>query len=343
MLPERPSPKRRRARMDSAPTLADVGRAAGVSTATVSRAIARPELVSGETRDEVIKAVHALGYMPNAAARALSRRRSGLVGLVAGSMDDEVVVRAIGSFAQQLADAGCGLLLAAGNGSAEDARAQAGDLIACGADALAFVGVEFPSDVAGPGHAWRRPLASIDQPAWGTGFTGFSRAEALQLAVRYLRQLGHRRIGLVAGGPGCAVSVVSTLVASEGVDLIELANTMEEGGRIASGTGGPLQWLSRPIPPTAVVCGSDAVAAGILRECEAREIAVPGRLSVIGFGDTEIARQTRPGLSTLRLPVREAALAAASYLIGALRGEAVPGHALHAKLVARDSTRPPSS
>src|SRR6516164_905954 len=51
VLPERPSPKRRRARMDSAPTLADVGRAAGVSTATVSRAIARPELVSGETRD----------------------------------------------------------------------------------------------------------------------------------------------------------------------------------------------------------------------------------------------------------------------------------------------------
>ena len=340
---EKPSPKRNRPRLDNVPTLADVAQAAGVSTATVSRAIARPELVSGFTRDQVIRAVDDLGYTPNAAARALSCRRSGLVGLVAGSMDDVVVVRAIGSFAQQLAGAGCGLLLAAGNGGAEDARHRAADLIARGADALAFVGVDLPSDVAGPGHAWRRPLASIDQSAAGTGFTGFSRAEALQLAVRYLRELGHRCIGLVAGGPGCAAADVSPMVAPEGVDLVELPNTMGAGGRIASGSGGPVQWLSRSIPPTAVVCGSDTVAAAVLRECEAREIAVPGRLSVIGFGDTEIARQTRPSLSTLRLPAREAAIAAAHYLIGALRGEAVPVRALHAKLVARDSTRPPST
>jgi LacI family transcriptional regulator, galactose operon repressor len=340
---EKPPTKRSRPRLDNVPTLADVARAAGVSTATVSRAIARPELVSDGKRDQVTKAVHDLEYMPNAAARALSRRRSMLMGLVAGSMDDVVVVSAIGSFARQLADAGCGLLLATCNGSAEDARRHAGDLIARGADALAFVGVEFPSDVGGPGHAWRRPLASIDQAAAGAGFTGFSRAEALQLAVRYLRELGHRCIGLVAGGPGCAASVVSAMVASEGIDLVELPNTMDEGGKIASGSDGLVQCLSRPIPPTAVVCGSDAVAAAILRECDAREIAVPGRLAVIGFGDTEIARQTRPGLSTLRLPAREAAIVAANYLMGALGGEAVPARALHTKLVVRDSTRPPST
>jgi len=337
-----PSLRRRRPRLEDVPILADVARAAGVSTATVSRAIARPELVSGGTRDQVTKAVDALGYTPNAAARALSRRRSGLVGLVAGSMDDVIVVRVIGSFRQQLVDAGLGLLLAgAGNGSAEDARRHAADLIARGADAVAFVGVEFPSD--GTGHARRRPLASIDQAASGTGFTGFSRAEALQLAVRYLHELGHRRIGLLGAGPGCSVSVVSTLVALSGVDLIELPSTMEEGGRIAFADGGPLQWLGHPIRPTAVVCGSDAVAAAILRECEAREIAVPGRLSVMGFGDSEIARLTRPGLSTLRLPAREAAVAAANYLIGALRGQSPPVQALQAKLVARDSTRPPST
>jgi LacI family transcriptional regulator len=339
---EKPSPRRRRQSLEIIPTLADIAQAAGVSTATVSRAISRPELVSGVTRDQVTQVVHALGYMPNAAARALSRRRSGLVGLVAGSMDDVVVVRAIGTFGQQLAEAGLGLLLAAaGNGSAEDARRHAADLIARGADAVAFVGVEFPSDVTG--RAWRRPLAPIDQAAAGTGFIGFSRAEALQLAIRFLRELGHRRIGLVAAGPGCAVSVVNTLVASDEVDLIELPSTMEEGGRIAPGVGGLLQWLGYPIPPTAVVCGSDAVAAAILRECETREIAVPGRLSVIGFGDTEIARQTRPGLSTLRLPAHEAAVAAANYLIGELRGESVPAPALHTKLVARDSTRAPST
>src|SRR5437899_1224570 len=61
-------------------------------------------------------------------------------------------------------------------------------------------------------------------------------------------------------------------------------------------------WLALPLPPSAILCGSDALAAATLRQCELKGVAVPHDLSVVGFGDTELARVVRPSLSSLRIP-----------------------------------------
>jgi len=121
--------------------------------------------------------------------------------------------------------------------------------------------------------------------------------------------------------------------------LVGLANDAGQGPRHPTSERLE-QWLDLPYPPSALVCGSDAAAAAALRECGTHGIAVPQRLSIIGFGDSELARHTRPTLSTLRLPAEEAGIAAADFLLATLRGEAFAAPKLRTKVVARESTGP---
>jgi DNA-binding LacI/PurR family transcriptional regulator len=98
------------------------------------------------------------------------------------------------------------------------------------------------------------------------------------------------------------------------------------------------RWRALSAPPTAVVCTSDTAAVAVLQECQRRDIAVPGQLSVIGYGDSALSRHVRPALSTLRLPAREVAQALTRSLFAALEGRSEPLPELHPKLVVRDST-----
>src|SRR5262249_3045726 len=89
-----PIRRRRRRVVDRRATLRDVARAVGVSTASAARALAGPELVSEHLREGVARAAADLRYVPNAAARALAARRSGIIGVIAGSLEEVVARRA---------------------------------------------------------------------------------------------------------------------------------------------------------------------------------------------------------------------------------------------------------
>lgn len=89
-----------------------------------------------------------------------------------------------------------------------------------------------------------------------------------------------------------------------------------------------------------MICGSDAAATAILHECRLQGIAVPGKLSVVGFGDTGLARQARPALTSIRVPAREVGIATADYLMAAIAGQTQGVRQVAVKLVARESTGP---
>jgi len=333
-----PARRRRRSIVDRRATLRDVARAAAVSTASASRALARPELVSEHVREGVARAAAELGYVPNTAARALSARRSGVIGVIAGSLEDVVVRRATESLSRGLDSAGYAVHLATASGDAASTVRLVHRVLAHGADAVALVGVDLPEDAADlrAGHS---PVACLDQPTPGGKFAPFVRARALELGIRFLRELGHRRIGVVAPGRTCRIGEMREALAAADISLMGDSDEGEQEPQLASGET-LKRWLSLPHPPSALACGSDLAAAAVLRECEAYGIAVPQRLSIIGFGDTELARHTRPNLSTLRIPAAEAGIAAADFLLAALRGEAIATPKLGTKVVARESTGP---
>ena len=100
-------------------------------------------------------------------------------------------------------------------------------------------------------------------------------------------------------------------------------------------------WQAPGERPTAIICGNDHIALGVLREAEELGIAIPGELSVTGFDDLEIAKEIRPALTTMRVDTYEIGRLAAQYLLDALDGKRPQhGHEVRALFQLRQSTGP---
>jgi LacI family transcriptional regulator len=331
--------RRRQAKANLGPTLHDVARAAGVSSASVSRALTRPELVSEAVHDRVKFAIRTLAYVPNAAAQALSGRRSRLVGAVVPALDDPVTALALEALARELAAGGVALILSLADEGAAASEECVRGLVARGAEAIIFGAGATPIE---PGSLYPErtlPCASLDEAgaSGSSARSGFDRAKALALGARYLRQLGHAQIALFALGGDRCVGAVRSALTGTGIEL--MGGLPASDSNSGSGVSDALDhWRTLPAPPTALICGSDAAAVAVLHECSRREIAVPAQWSVIGFGDTELSRLVRPALSTLRVPAREAGRALARSLLALLEGGSETPPELLAKLVAREST-----
>ena len=332
--------KRRPRPRGSQATLTDVARAAAVSTASVSRALTRPEAVSDELKIRVSEAANTLGYVPNSAARALACRRSGSIGVVTGNLDDPGMAPALAALEARLTDAGWDLLLGSG-GNDGTPLAGARALVSRGVGALVFLGVGPPSELREVRGIQHLPCVSVDRTD-RTGFTasaGLDLGCAGKLIADYLGQLGHRCMAVVAEPR----SVVSTLlVEALGADKalggspLEIMHIGDEP--IAEGI---LRWLALPNPPTAAICVSDATALAVMHACACHGIDVPSRLSVVGFGDSPLARCVSPTLTSVRIPARAAGIAAAEYLLARFAGGVPDLAEWPVKLAIRGSTGPP--
>ncbi len=340
-MTETTATRRRRAQPNKGPTLHDVAHAAGVSTASASRALSRPDLVSEHLHERVMAAMQTLAYVPNTAAQVLSGRPSRLVGAVVSTLDDPLIVLSLEALARELAADGVALILTIAGNLAAAPEECIRTLLARGADAIVFGGDASPFDLPGMFTGRRVPCASFDHPCTDItlAHSGFDRAKALALAARYLQQLGHGQIGFFAIGGERRISDVRRALAGTGIDVLD--DRAGDPSTLPLGASDALDlWLSLPAPPTGLVCGSDAAAVALLHECKRREIAVPEYMSVIGCGDTELSRQVRPALSTLRVPAREAGRALARSLLAIMDGHTKVAPELFAKLVARESTAP---
>jgi DNA-binding LacI/PurR family transcriptional regulator len=102
-----------------------------------------------------------------------------------------------------------------------------------------------------------------------------------------------------------------------------------------------LRWLALPNSPTAAICVSDASALAVMHACACHGIDVPGRLSVVGFGDSPLARCVSPTLTSVRIPARAAGIAAAEYLLARFADRVPDVAEWPVKLAIRGSTGPP--
>jgi LacI family transcriptional regulator len=229
---------------------------------------------------------------------------------------------------------GVGVLIRfAGPGSALDC---AGSLAAFGVDGVMFIGPDPPAGTDG-WSAGKVPCVGCDphpgeDEAGGVGET--VEARGLALAVQYLRQLGHRRIGAInrreedgggePGQPNGAITIIH-----RPVDTLQDPDTVRAAVRLLLGND-----------VTAIVSGSDAAAAGILRECRVLELAVPREISVIGWGDTGLARCLDPPLTSIRVPASAMGKAAAENLLAIMTGDPFRWPELSPRLVIRESAGP---
>lgn len=330
-----------------AASLADVAALAGVSTGTVSRVLSRPSMISETTRLRVMDAVDRLGYVANGTARALAMRRTMTVGAIVprfGSSSFPALVQALES---TLAAGGYTLLLSAPEPRPATDTSILRALLERGVDAVALLGAEQPQQVLAMLGASRTPFVCMWAPPDASGSSiGFDEKAAAVLIVEHLRTLGHRSLGYIGGRTAdserarrrlrdlkLAMAERSLVLRAEAV--IETDHGFREGFEA-------MQAIARREPPvSAIVCGSDYLAAGALAALDQAGIEVPRRLSVASFNDNDFAPYLHPPLTTVHLPIREIGEQAGRQLLARLgAGTATAPVALPVRLMERASTGP---
>ncbi|WP_109806282.1 LacI family DNA-binding transcriptional regulator [Sphingosinithalassobacter portus] len=333
---------------DPQPTINDVARVAGVSKKTVSRVINRSPLLNEETRKKVESVIAELGYVPNPQARALALRRNFLIGLLHDNPNAQMVLNFQEGVLEAIRDTEFALVVRPVDRHSpdmlEDVRKFLEQQRLFGVlllppisenDALAELCREL-----GCGYV-RMGSAQLDDDSH---IVASNDRDAVRAATEYLIELGHRRIGLVAGPDGFRsarerqegfLEAMAKHGLACGPELIARGSYTFETGRAAA------ERLFEANPrPTAIFASNDEMAAGVLQAARQREISVPEELSLIGFDDTPIAAHIWPPMTTVRWPIVSMARAAALKLIHPLDADKQPAHFL-SDLVRRASVAPP--
>ncbi|WP_415950721.1 LacI family DNA-binding transcriptional regulator [Streptomyces sp. KLOTTS4A1] len=313
--------------------LADIAAQAGVSEATVSRVLNGKPGVAATTRESVLAALDVLGYERPVRLR---QRSAGLVGLITPELDNPIFPAFAQVIGQALTRQGYTPVLATQTpgGSTEDELTEM--LVARGVSGIIFVS-GLHADTTADTRRYDRLRAQGVPHVLINGFSPQVRAPfvspderaAMDLAVSHLSALGHRRIGL-ALGPERYVPVQRKtegfvgamrerlgLDAAQALGLVQHSLYSLEGGQAAASA-----LLDRGC--TAVVCASDLMALGAIREARRRGLTVPGDVSVVGFDDSPLIAFTDPPLTTIRQPVTAMGQAAVRALLEEVDGTPAP-------------------
>jgi LacI family transcriptional regulator len=302
--------------------------------------------VREDLRRRVTDAVAQLGYVPHAGARALKLQRSGTIGAVFPTIDNAIFAKSIDALQARLARDGLQLLIATSGYDIDTETQQAMNLVTRGVDGLVLVGT-------GQSPRLLKFLSQRDLPTVHTMTlpappsmmcVGFDNARAIAQAVRYLLDLGHRRIAMLAGialhndRAAARVAGARECLAKAGLKLAPQHLVERRYGLAEARDGFRVLMATRPTP-TAILCGNDVLALGAMLEASALHIDVPGALSIVGFDDLEISRHIRPALTTLHVPTQQMWETVAERIIARLEDlPAAPATEVEVELIVREST-----
>ena len=195
--------------------------------------------------------------------------------------------------------------------------------------------------------AWASSVHAMTfPPPPGLVCVGFDNARAIGQAVRYLLDLGHRRVAMLAGvsqhndRAAARIAGVRQALKKGGLTLAPQHLVERPYGLAEAREGFRLLMAAHPAP-TAIVCGNDVLAFGALLEARKLGIAVPETLSIVGFDDLEMARHIQPTLTTLHVPTQQLWRTVAERVICALEGSPVQAATeVEVELVVRESSGP---
>ena len=295
---------------------------AGVSTASVSRALNSPEAVSPDLRARIAQAIESVGYIPHASARILSSRRSRTLGAIMPTIDNTMFARGIASLQKYLSSVGYMLLLTTSGYDLDAELEQARNLISRGVDGLVLRG-DCHHD------ALRKLLADNAVPFINVGIyrpdrpypcVGTDNEAAAYRAAAHVVELGHRRIGIVSALQRNN-DRASARVAGFRRALAEAASNFRRNGMSRCPTRSTMRARRRAISSASTTARrpwSAATTSSPMACCwrpNAAAFRCPRDLSVVGFDDLDWSRHLRPSLTTIHVPTGETWQRAGEYLV----------------------------
>lgn len=327
----------------------DVARKAGVSITTVSHVLNETRPVAEKTRARVLRAAAKLSYYKNTSARLLVRGHSDLLGLVISDIENPFFPDLIKSFEIACSRQRMEMLLCATNYDPLQAETALRRMLENRVQGVAVMTSQFGRELEEHFIEHKVPLVLL-----GSGKAGKCRSHiaidyrmGLAEALKHLHELGHREIALTTG-PLTHVSAVAfkeaALSAIERLGL-KLFCILEGDYGPESGARRAKEILSNVPRPTAILCGNDRMAIGVLGAAEDLGFRVPEDISIVGADDVWMTRYCHPPLTTIRIPRDQLGQLAFEALSNMLRskGRAGTEHTLETRLVVRRSTGKPAN
>ena len=336
-------------------TLQQVAQAAGVTSITVSRFLREPAMVAPDTAERIRAALAQTAYVPNKQAGLLASGVSNMVAVLLPNLANSIFAETAQGLSDGLQAAGFELLIAATGYSLEREEQQLRTLLGWHPAAVVVTGRRHSAGACAllaDAQAEGTPVIEIwdhHPPPRGKGqprFTqiGFNHEAVGSAMAEHLLRAGRTRLAYVDSGVaedyraherGIAFAATARAAGAEVTVLAAPAGDAFDAGRQVFGE------LLRAGPPaiTAAAFANDNLACGALLEAARRQVAVPQRLALLGFGDFAIARQLIPALSSVQLPRHDIGAETARSLLDALRdGKPAVSVSLPWALVARGST-----
>ncbi|WP_299656048.1 LacI family DNA-binding transcriptional regulator [uncultured Jannaschia sp.] len=307
----------------------DVGRIAGVSQVTVSRALSDPSKVSPETLTKVMGAVEATGFVPNAIAGALASRKSRLVSALVPSITNVVYSSMVRAFSERLRAHGYQILLSETGFAPEAEEATVVAHLSRRPDAIMLTGIQHTPQA-------RRLLLAAGIPVvelWDVSDSpidlcvGFHHVDAARAAAEFARDRGYRVAATVTAADERACRRRTGFAERFTRDTGNPVPDFDTGGAasIAAGRQGLAGLIDRHgIGGGLIYCSSDIIAHGVMIEAQSRGLRIPDELAVIGFGDQEFARHLEPALTTVRIDLAQLGQSAADAVLSRLDGQTPP-------------------
>ena len=340
-------------------TMADVAERAGVSAATVARVLYKNGYVKDETRQAVEAAVQLTGYRPNMVARGLRTSRSFTLGMVVSESNLNTFASAVAHVIQIEALKSGYTVFTLNNHT--DAATEAKGMqrfLDHHVDAIIFCTAIDPANVR-LSHRSGIPTVQVERLVAQVGsLVGVDPQDGMRQTIDHLFQLGHRCFAYIGG------DVDSSRIEGSLDDAIEAKREhvfienlarygiaippayrrrgpyyVTEKGSRQTGYGLMKDILSLTPRPTAIVCGSDLLAAAALQAIAEAGLTVPADLSVIGYDDT-LAEIPTPALSSIAQPIEELGRLAVEMALWAIDNPTAPAKktTVPTRLVLRDST-----
>lgn len=289
------------------PTMADVAKLAGVSAMTVSRALKSNEYIKQETREKIMQAVDALGYVMDSTAAGLSSRKTGFVAMIIPSINNANFAQTVRGVTEELSQNGLQLLLAYTNYSVEAEEKLVAQLLSRRPEAIILTGSSHTEKCANMLRNANIPVVEIwEKPEKPIAYSvGFSNFEASKIMAEHFHEKGCENLAFIGGDSETDrrgferrqgfISSAKTLGLA-GPKLIDLGPapvSMEHGAQAAQ------KLMREGDYPDAVMCVSDQVAFGFLSECQRMGISIPEQVLLAGFGAYDISAVSNPTITTL--------------------------------------------
>jgi LacI family transcriptional regulator len=338
----------------SKPTMADVAREAGVDVSTVSRALNErtASLLRPETVEKVMEAARSLGYRPNVLARGLRTRRSHTIGMVIPDLTNPFFPPIVRGVEDALDDEQYTVIVANTDNDPEREARVLRSLIGHQVDGLLLATSHLDDLGASADALAGLPVVLVNRRGSDDRVSAVVPNDpvGIELAVDHLVELGHTRIGHIAGpqdtstGRARAEAFLARAPRERGspppVETTDVYGTQ-------AGVEACAALLDRCPGLTAIVAANDQLAVGCLRTLRSRGLRVPEDVSLVGFNDMPMVDLLDPPLTTLRIPQYEMGRAAGRLLLDRVQAprDEQPGPRsleLEPELIVRASTAAPT-